>query len=161
MKFDIGSYHLNPARFQELMDEMYANNPSVTLSPEYGHYVQNDLLRLLIRLARYKFVARLLKKTDRVLEIGSGTGLGSIFMAQHCAHVVGLDVKSTEVEDAQRLNRRDNIVVHIIAIERRGRTIEQPIQVWLRGLRPRGNRHVTNRPIGPRDSVTLIFIKAV
>jgi SAM-dependent methyltransferase len=109
VKFDIGSYHLDPARFQELMDDMYANNPSVTLSPEYGHYVQNDLLRLLIRLARYKFVARLLKKTDRVMEIGSGTGLGSIFLSQHCAHVVGLDVKSTEVEEARSINRRDNV----------------------------------------------------
>ncbi len=109
MKFNIGPYHLNPARFQELMDEMYENNPSVTLSPEYGQFFKNDLLRLMIRLARYKFVARLLKKTDRVMEIGSGTGLGSIFLGQHCAHVVGLDVKSTEVEEARRINRRDNV----------------------------------------------------
>ncbi len=109
MKYDIGSYHADPARYQELLDAVYTENPSVTLSPEYGQFFKSDLLRLLIRLARYKFVARLLKKTDRVLEIGSGTGLGSIFLGQHCAHVVGLDVKSTELEEARRINRRDNV----------------------------------------------------
>jgi 2-polyprenyl-3-methyl-5-hydroxy-6-metoxy-1,4-benzoquinol methylase len=109
VKYDIGAYHANPARYQELVDEMYSTNPSVTLSPEYGQFFKSDLLRLMIRLARYKFVARLLKKTDRVLEIGSGTGLGSIFMGQHSAYVMGMDVKAIEIEEARRINRRDNV----------------------------------------------------
>ena len=106
---DIGSYNADPEHYQHLVDELYANYPGITLPPEYDYFVQKDLLRLLIRLARYKFVARLIKRTDRVLEVGSGSGLGSIFLGQHCAHVTGLDVKTTEVEEARSINRRENV----------------------------------------------------
>ncbi len=109
MKVDIGSYNRDPERYRQLVDELYANNPSITLPPEYASFVKDNLLRLLIRLARYKFVARLIKKDDRVLEVGCGSGLGSIFLSQHCAHVTGLEVKTTEVEEARGINRRENV----------------------------------------------------
>lgn len=109
MKVDIGSYNFNPERYKQLVDDLYSNYLTITLPPEYAYFVEKDLLRLLIRLARYKFVARLIKKTDRVLEVGSGSGLGSIFLSQHCAHVTGLDVKTTEVEEARSINRRENV----------------------------------------------------
>jgi SAM-dependent methyltransferase len=106
---DIGSYNYDPERYQQLADELYANYPEITLPPEYAYIIQEDLLRLLIRLARYKFVARLVKKTDSILEVGCGSGLGSIFLSQHCAHVTGMDVKTTEVEEARSINRRNNV----------------------------------------------------
>ena len=81
----------------------------MNLPPEYASFVEKDLLRFLIRLARYKFIARLLKPTDCVLEVGSGSGLGCIFLSQHCKHVTGIDVKTTEVEEAKALNKRQNI----------------------------------------------------
>lgn len=106
---DIGSYNYDPQKYQELVDDLYQHYSGVTLPPEYAFFMERDLLRLLIRLARYKFVARMLKKTDRVLEIGSGSGVGSIFLGQHCAHVTGLEVKTTEVDEARALNRRENV----------------------------------------------------
>lgn len=109
MKVDIGSYNTNPERYRYLVDELYAKYPEVSLPPEYAYFVEKDLLRLLIRLARYKFVVRLIKKTDRILEVGCGSGLGSVFLSQHCAHVTGIDVKATEVEEAMSLCRRENI----------------------------------------------------
>ncbi|SRR6266480_3948312 len=109
MKVDIGHYNADPELYQKLIDELYADNPPITLPPEYGAFFKNDLLRLFIRLARYKFVARLIKKTDRLLEIGSGSGVGSVFLAQHCAHVTGLEVKTGEVAEAHAMNRRDNV----------------------------------------------------
>jgi SAM-dependent methyltransferase len=108
-KVDIGTYNADPQRYQQLVDQLYADNPTITLPAEYAAFIQKDLVRLLIRLARYKFVARLVKKTDRVLEVGSGSGLGSIFIGQHCAHVTGIDVKTTEVEEARSINRRNNV----------------------------------------------------
>ena len=106
---DVGSYHLNKNEYQRLVDQLYADYPCITLPPEYGQFVQDNLLRLLIRLARYKFVARLIKQTDRILEVGCGSGLGSIFLGQNCAHVTGIDVKKTEVEEARKINCRTNV----------------------------------------------------
>jgi 2-polyprenyl-3-methyl-5-hydroxy-6-metoxy-1,4-benzoquinol methylase len=107
---DPGIYNADTERYASLVNEMYRKYAGgVTLPPEYASFVENDLLRLLIRLARYKFVARMLGKGDRVLEVGSGSGLGCIFLAQHCREVVGLDVKTTEVEEARKLNPRENV----------------------------------------------------
>jgi len=107
---DPGIYNKNDAEYEHFLNEMMGRFPDgVLLSPEYADWVQNNQLRFLIRLARYKFVAKLLKPTDRVLEVGSGSGLGSIFLGQHASSVLGIDVKSSEVEDAIRLNQRDNV----------------------------------------------------
>jgi 2-polyprenyl-3-methyl-5-hydroxy-6-metoxy-1,4-benzoquinol methylase len=109
MSVDIGSYHAEPELYQKLIQQLYEENPPVTLPPEYAWFIKDNVLRLFIRLARYKFVARLLKKTDAVLEVGSGSGLGSVFLSQHCARVTGLEIKQTEIEEAGRLNRRENV----------------------------------------------------
>src|SRR5437588_10253586 len=110
MAIDTGYYNKDQDLYTQLIKEWYERYPDgVTLPPEYAHFVEENLLRLLIRLARYKFVARLVKKTDRVLEVGSGSGLGAIFVSQHCAHVTGIEVKTTEVEEAHQVNRRGNV----------------------------------------------------
>ena len=108
--YDAGPYNLNKELYGDLIQEWYARFPNgVTLTPEYAQLVQDNLLQLLVRLARYKFVARMIKKTDRVLEVGCGSGLGSVFVGQHCAHVTGIEVKSTEVEEARSINQRSNV----------------------------------------------------
>lgn len=107
---DIGKYNHDEQAYRTLVEDLYRRFPDgVTLPPEYAHFVHENALRLFIRLARYKFVARLLKRTDRVLEVGSGSGLGCMFLGQHAAEVTGIDVKTTEVEEARRLNRRENV----------------------------------------------------
>lgn len=110
MAIDTGRYNLDKKEYKRLVEELYNQyQDGINLPPEYAHFIQKDLLRFFIRLARYKFVARQLKKNDHVLEVGSGSGLGSIFMAQHCAKVTGLDVKKTEVEEAKAINKRENV----------------------------------------------------
>ena len=107
---ETGPYNKDQELYTKLVNELYEKYPDgVTLPPEYASFVENDVLRLLIRLSRYKFVAKLLKKTDRVLEVGCGSGLGSIFLSQHCEKVVGLDVKKNEINEAKRYKLRENI----------------------------------------------------
>lgn len=107
---DAGSYHRDPALYERLVRELYEQYPDgVTLPPEYAAHVDHDLLRLTIFLARYKFVARLVRKTDHVLEIGSGSGLGSLFLGQHAGKVTGIDIRTTAVDEARGLNRNPNV----------------------------------------------------
>lgn len=107
---DTGCYNRDKESYSQLIHELYSQYPdSITLPPEYAYFVNKNLLQLLIRLARYKFVARLVKGSDHVLEVGSGSGLGSIFLAQHCSRVMGIDVKTTEVEEAKSINQRENV----------------------------------------------------
>lgn len=112
---DPGTYNKDQRLYAKLVRDLYARYPKgVTLSAEYAEFVDSNLLHLLIRLARYKFVARMLKKTDRVLEVGCGSGLGSTFLSQHCAHVTGIDVKVGEIEDAKGLSRRTNVEFKVV-----------------------------------------------
>lgn len=110
IQVDAGKYNNNQKKYAELITKIYEDYPQgLTLPPEYGYFAEHDLLRMLIRLARYKFVARMVRKTDVVLEVGSGSGLGAIFLAQHAKHVTGLDIKTTEVEEARSYNKRGNV----------------------------------------------------
>lgn len=110
LNIDVGKYNKDQDEFKKLIQDVYRKHPDgVQLTPEYAEMVQNNLLFMMIRLARYKFVTKMIKLTDSVLEVGSGSGLGTIFLGQHCKSVKGIEVKTTEVEEALSLNKRDNV----------------------------------------------------
>lgn len=109
-KIDVGKYNKDSVEYGELIQDLYSKyKDGVLLPPEYAQFVQEDLIRFCIRLSRYKFLSRLIKKSDLLLEVGCGSGLGSVFLSQHCAHVTGVDVKKTEIEEALALNKRKNV----------------------------------------------------
>src|SRR3989338_3885902 len=113
-QLDVGTYHYDQALFRKLMTELYTKYPKgVTLPPEYAEHFENNLIRVLIRLARYKFVARLVDKKDHILEVGCGSGVGCIFLGQHSAQVKGIDVNSSEIKEAEQINRRQNVTFEV------------------------------------------------
>jgi SAM-dependent methyltransferase len=110
MNIDIGKYNLDPKLYKELIGEMYNKYPNgINLPPEYANFIHENLIHFLIRLSRYKFVARQLKSSDDVLEIGCGSGLGSIFLSQYCSSVIAIDTKGSEIKEAIAMNKRDNL----------------------------------------------------
>jgi 2-polyprenyl-3-methyl-5-hydroxy-6-metoxy-1,4-benzoquinol methylase len=102
-------YNRDNQEYDRLVEQLYLENPAITLPQEYAFFIKENLLQFLVRLARYKFVSKMIKKTDHLLEIGCGSGLGSVFLAQNCASVLGIDVKANEIEEANSLNRRTNL----------------------------------------------------
>jgi len=107
---EIGEYHSDKEEYQRLVDQLYREyKDGVTLPPEYASFFDNSLINVLIRLARYKFVAKMVKKSDNILEVGCGSGVGTMFLGQHCNEVIGLDVKEHEIAEARAINRRKNV----------------------------------------------------
>jgi len=106
---DVGPYHRDPVGYKELVESVYSAVPNTQLPPEFARCISDNLLMLTIRLARYKFVSKMLKQTDRVLEIGAGYGIGAVFMGQFCQKVVGVDVQLDCVLEAARFCPRDNV----------------------------------------------------
>jgi len=99
----------NAAKHKELVDALYQEFTGIEFPPEYAYFVKENMLMFLIRLARYKFVSRLIKKTDRVLEVGCGSGIGALFLSQHSFQVTGIDSDNREVQEAKRINLRENV----------------------------------------------------
>jgi len=67
---------------------------------------------VLFHLARYRFVGRLLNKSDKVLDIGCGIGTGTHYLKDFCSSVIGIDVDSEAVIKAKSLYENDDIRFH-------------------------------------------------
>ncbi|MCK4627531.1 MAG: class I SAM-dependent methyltransferase [Sedimentisphaerales bacterium] len=106
-------YAKNPKHYEKLVDDLYQQHPEITLPPEYAYFTRDNLLQFMIRLARYKFVARQLRPRDHILEIGCGSGLGALFLAQHSSRVTAIDVKTQEIAEANSINRRNNATFEV------------------------------------------------
>jgi len=61
-----------------------------------------DPRRLMIVLARYKFVAKMLSGKQRVLEVGCGDAFGTRIVQQEVNSLCGIDFDSVFVEDVKR-----------------------------------------------------------
>ena len=65
-------------------------------------------LMSVIKLARYKFVAKMLSKDDVVLDIGCGRGYSSHFFAQTTKQVIGVDLYS-DIPVVSKMFNADNL----------------------------------------------------
>lgn len=68
------------------------------LSTYEGYSFKEDPFYVFLGLARYKFVVRFLKRTDRVLDAGCGLGLGAVLLSQFAGHVTAADIDGDFIE---------------------------------------------------------------
>lgn len=109
MKNNHKKYLKNFKLYDSIVQKMYKEYGWLKLPPEYNYFFQKNILRLLIRLSRYKLICRQLRKSQTCLEIGSGSGVGSLFLSQFCRSVTGLEVKPNEFEEAVAINLTKNV----------------------------------------------------
>ena len=68
-----------------------------------------DKDNLFIHLARYMFVLRQLKKSDRVLEIGCGTGYGARLLSDRCQQVIATEAAG-ELQQMWSQYKKENLI---------------------------------------------------
>jgi len=63
-----------------------------------GIVFNENPLDFFIILARYKFGTRFIKKTNKVIDVGCGHGLGSVFLSKYANSIIGADQDKDLVE---------------------------------------------------------------
>jgi len=61
-----------------------------------------------IKLARFKFVSKMLSQKDTVLDLGCGNGLSSYYYSKFCKSVHGVDIQDA-VSDSWKTLKTPNI----------------------------------------------------
>ena len=64
---------------------------------------------LLFHLTRYKFASRLVRPTDRLIEIGCGSGYGARYLSDYVREAVAIDAETKMVEYAQKRFVKGNL----------------------------------------------------
>lgn len=84
-----------------------ARNGLTSLGIEKSGSWHDDPRRILFALSRYKFVAKMLSGSNRVLEVGCGDGWPIPVVLQEVKHVHGIDIDPVFVEDmAERVDTK-------------------------------------------------------
>ena len=73
--------------------------PKIELGPWTSYSLLEDPKHMSFVLARYKFVAKMLKQNGRTLEVGCGDGFGAPIAKQHSSEYIGVDVDERLISD--------------------------------------------------------------
>lgn len=65
---------------------------SISLGPWTSYSLITDPKHMVFVLARYKFVAKMLRQGGKTLEVGCGDGFGAPIVRQHSSEYLGIDV---------------------------------------------------------------------
>jgi len=77
-------------------------NPKFNFPPAFKQAFINDPKWILFSLSRYKFVSKLLKGKNRVLEIGCWDGACSMLVAKNVNELYAIDFYRKHVDDAKK-----------------------------------------------------------
>lgn len=71
------------------------------MTSRYDNLIKNNPLMATIKFSRYKFIAKLLHRNDRVLEIGCSDGVSSNFFSKYVKSVDGIDFDEEAINEAK------------------------------------------------------------
>jgi len=87
-------------QYSELFEFAETNGP-INMGISVSLTWKEDPKRLAFVLSRYKFVAKMLKGSDRVAEVGCGDGFASKIVAREVRHFLGIDFDPRFIADAK------------------------------------------------------------
>jgi len=80
----------------------YIGENNITLGPYFSYQLMNTPRHILFTLSHYKFAAKLLGESKRILEVGCSEGLGTVILAEFAKKVVAVDIDGDAIEHAHR-----------------------------------------------------------
>ena len=95
-----------------------SNLPQLTLPAFISFGLLNDPKQIGFRIARHKFVMKMLTGFESVLEVGCQEGFTSLFVAQEVGQLVAIDFYKPHIEDAEQF-----LKPHLPNVEFRGHDI--------------------------------------
>ena len=117
--------------YRESTDFQFAV-PEIPLGPWTSYSLVHDPKHLAFVLARYKFVAKMLHGRGRVMEIGSGDGIGLPLVAQAVGHVYAVDWDRRLLEgNARRLQHLTNVTYVAADLNREAPDISVDAAYWV------------------------------
>ena len=117
--------------YREMMQPFF-EVPEIPLGPWTSYSVMYDPKHLAFVLSRYKFVAKMLQGRDRVMEIGSGDGIGLSLVAQAVKHVTAVDWDSRLLDgNARRLKHLTNVSYLMADLNKESPDLQVSAAYWI------------------------------
>lgn len=112
--------------------EPFFETPEIPLGPWTSYSVMYDPKHLAFVLARYKFVAKMLQGRARVMEVGSGDGVGLSLVAQAVKHVYAVDWDQRLLDgNARRLKHLTNVSYVMANLNHESPSLEVEAAYWI------------------------------
>jgi 2-polyprenyl-3-methyl-5-hydroxy-6-metoxy-1,4-benzoquinol methylase len=112
--------------------EPFFDTPEIPLGPWTSYSVMYDPKHLAFVLSRYKFVAKMLEGRDRVMEIGSGDGIGLSIVAQAIKHIYAVDWDQRLLDgNARRLKHLSNVTYVMANLNNESPNLDVSAAYWI------------------------------
>ena len=103
--------------------------------PSFEEILLKNPMMATVKLARYKFVSKMLDKNDKIIDIGCGGGLSTFYYSNFCKQALGIDIDETrrnewktfktkkinficsDYKDIQKINYDANCIINVDFIE--------------------------------------------
>lgn len=117
--------------YREVTEPFFAT-PEIPLGPWTSYSVMYDPKHVAFVLSRYKFVAKMLEGRERVMEIGSGDGIGLSLVAQTVKHVYAVDWDRRLLDgNARRLKHLRNVSYVLADLNKKSPGLKVDAAYWI------------------------------
>ena len=117
--------------YRDLMDSFF-DTPEIPLGPWTSYSLMYDPKHLAFVVSRYKFVSKMLQGRERVMEIGSGDGIGLSLVAQTVKQLYAVDWDQRLLDgNARRLKYLRNVNYVLADLNKESPSLKVDAAYWI------------------------------